>query len=116
METQGIHHVSINVTDAAAAVAFYTEVLGMTVRTDRPDLGFAGAWLDLDGQQVHLLEIPKPDERGQHFAIRVPDLDAAVAELRSRGVRIGDPEPVGPNRQAFLRDPSGNLVELVQLG
>lgn len=115
MEPLGVHHVSINVTDTAAAVAFYTDVLGLTLRSDRPDFPFDGAWLDLGEQQVHLLEMPKPDERGQHFAIHVADLDATVAELRGTGVEVSDPKPVGPNRQAFLRDPSGNLVELAEL-
>lgn len=105
---------SINVHDAEAAISFYTDVLGLTVRDDRPDFSFGGAWLDLGAQQVHLLEVPVPDDRGQHFAIEVADLDAAVAEIRSKGVTIGDPAPVGPNRQAFLHDPSGNMIELHQ--
>ncbi len=114
MTPLGIHHVSINVNDTAAAVDFYTSVLGLTVRTDRPDFSFAGAWLDLAGQQVHLLEIDMPDDRGQHFAIGVADLDAVVSEIRGRGITVSDPKPVGSGRQSFLHDPSGNLVELNQ--
>jgi catechol 2,3-dioxygenase-like lactoylglutathione lyase family enzyme len=114
MQPLGVHHVSINVRDAAAAIAFYTEVLGLTIRTDRPEFDFAGAWLDLGDQQVHLLEIEVPDQKGQHFAVRVADIDAAVADIRSNGVMVSDPQTVGPGRQAFLRDPSGNLVELNQ--
>lgn len=109
-----MHHVSINVRDAAEAIDFYTGVLGLTLRDDRPDFGFGGAWLDLGPQQVHLLEVPVPDDRGQHFAIRIADLDETVADLRSRGVEVGDPSPVGSGRQAFLHDPSGNLIELHQ--
>jgi len=112
MQALGIHHVSINVTDAAAAIAFYTDVLGLTPRADRPEFPFAGAWLDLGDQQVHLLEIDTPTQTGQHFAMWVADLDAAVAEIRAHGVKVSDPEQVGPGRQAFLRDPSGNLIEL----
>jgi len=52
---------------------------------------------------------------GQHFAIRVADLDGAVAELRGRGVPVGDPSPVGPGRQTFVADPAGNTVELYEL-
>jgi catechol 2,3-dioxygenase-like lactoylglutathione lyase family enzyme len=114
MTPTGIHHVSINVTDTTSAVEFYTSVLGLTVRDDRPDFSFAGAWLDLAGQLVHLLEIDMPDDRGQHFAIGVDDIDAVVAEIRGRGVTISDPKPVGSGRQSFLHDPSGNLVELNQ--
>ena len=108
----GVHHVSINVRDAAESVTFYTEVLGLTQRDDRPDFGFGGAWLDLGAQQVHLLEIAVPDDVGQHFAIHVADIDASVADLRDKGIEVSDPKPVASSRQCFLRDPSGNLIEL----
>jgi catechol 2,3-dioxygenase-like lactoylglutathione lyase family enzyme len=108
----GVHHVSINVDDVDAALAFYSGVLGLTVRPDRPDFGFGGAWLDLGEQQVHLIEANVPDDVGQHVAIGVADLDAAVTELRSLGVEVGDPGPVGTGRQAFLHDPAGNRIEL----
>ncbi len=116
MEPLGVHHVSINVDDAEAAIAFYTDVLGCTERDDRPDFGFGGAWLDLGGQQIHLLEVPVPDDRGQHFAVLVADLGDAVSEIRAKGVTVGDPSPVGRSMQAFLHDPAGNMVELHQPG
>jgi glyoxylase I family protein len=110
-----VHHVSINVDDVDAALAFYTDVLGLLPRTDRPDFGFGGAWLDAGGQQVHLIEGRPPAGLGQHFALLVDDLDATVAELRERAVGVSDPKPVGSSRQAFLTDPSGNLVGLHQV-
>lgn len=116
MQPLGIHHVSINVTDVAAAERFYVDVLGLTRRTDRPDFGFGGAWLDAGGQQLHLLEAEPPAASGQHLALLVDDLAGVVAELREHGVAVGDPSPVGTGQQAFLRDPSGNQVELHQAG
>ena len=110
LQPLGVHHVSINVRDADESTAFYTDVLGLSARSDRPDFGFAGAWLDLGPQQVHLLEIDVPDDVGQHFAIEVADLDRAVADLRSKGVDVTDPSPVGAGRQSFLHDPSGNRI------
>lgn len=112
----GVHHVSVNVPDVEEGVAFYAGVLGGTLRGDRPDLGIGGAWLDFGGQQVHLVEAPVPTNTGQHFAIRVADLDVVIAELRSKGVSVGDPMSVGPNRQTFLSDPAGNTIELHQVG
>jgi catechol 2,3-dioxygenase-like lactoylglutathione lyase family enzyme len=114
MEPLGVHHVSINVEDVATAVAFYTDALGFTVRDDRPDFGFDGAWLNAGTQQLHLIAGNVPSSNGQHFAVRVADLDATIAELRANGVAISDASPVGTGRQAFLSDPSGNLVELHQ--
>lgn len=116
MKPLAIHHVSINVTDVEAALRFYVDVLGMTPRADRPAFTFGGAWLDAGGQQVHLIETAVPPSHGQHFAVHVGDLDATVAELRERGIAVSDPKPVGSSRQAFVSDPSGNLVELHQPG
>ncbi len=112
MEPLALHHVSVNVPDVESGVAFYTGVLGGRLRNDRPDLGVAGAWIDLGTQQVHLVEAPVPRNLGQHFAVRVGDLDAVVAELRSMGLEVGDPVAVGPHRQTFINDPAGNAVEL----
>jgi glyoxylase I family protein len=109
-----VHHVSINVDDVPGAVAFYTEVLGLSARDDRPDFEFGGAWLDAGDQQVHLIEGEVPRRKGQHFAILVDDLDQVVGELRERGLHVSDPSPVGTSRQSFLNDPAGNQIELHQ--
>ncbi|HZU79024.1 MAG TPA: VOC family protein [Acidimicrobiales bacterium] len=115
MRPVGVHHVSLNVRDVDAALAFYTDVLGFAVRTDRPDFGFGGAWLDVGPQQVHLIEGETPDNKGQHFAVQVVDLAATVAELRDKGVTVSDPVAVSTSLQAFLNDPSGNTIELHQI-
>ncbi len=112
VEPLGLHHVSLNVDDLATAIDFYVARLGCSVREDRPDLGFAGAWLDAGGSQVHLIEAPPPERLGQHLALVVADLDACVAELRAAGVRVSDPVPIATSRQSFCSDPAGNLVEL----
>jgi glyoxylase I family protein len=112
MKPLAVHHVSINVEDVEAALRFYCDTLGLTQRTDRPDFGFGGAWLDIGGQQVHLIEGTTPTAHGQHFAILVDNLEDTVAELRGDGIEVTDPRPVGTSRQAFVSDPSGNLIEL----
>lgn len=114
MKLAGVHHVAINVTDVDEAVAFYRDRLGMTLRDDRPDFGFPGAWLDAGDQQVHLVQGAAPANVGQHYALQVIDVDAAVAELRAAGVEVTDPFEIAPaaGRQAFLSDPSGNGIEL----
>ena len=114
MRALGVHHVSLNVDDVPAAVEFYVETLGCTERGDRPDFGFGGAWLDIGGQQIHLIEAAPAADLGQHLALQVEDLDACVGELRGCGVDVSDASPVGTGRQAFLHDPAGNLVELHQ--
>jgi len=114
MKPLGVHHVSIMTPDVDAALAFYTEVLGLTVRSDRPDFGIGGAWLDAGDQQVHLVEGATPTEAGQHFALRVGDIISVVAELREKGLEVADPFVTGVGRQTTVRDPAGDVVELNQ--
>ena len=116
MQPRAVHHVSINVPDPEVARRFYVDVLGLTERSDRPDFGFGGAWLDAGGQQVHLIQGEAPANVGQHFALAVDDLDAVIAELRAQGVEVSDAMAVGPGRQAFTTDPAGNVVELTDVG
>ncbi|HMD46486.1 MAG TPA: VOC family protein [Acidimicrobiales bacterium] len=116
MEPIGVDHVAINVIDVPASIDFYTSVLGLAVRHDRPEFGFAGAWLDAGGQQVHLVEAAMPPSLGQHFSLLVANLDAVIDELREGGVAVTDPFAVGRDRQAFLADPSGNTIELHERG
>ena len=114
MKVLGVHHVSLMTPDVEATKAFYVDVLGCTERTDRPDFGIGGCWLDAGGQQIHLVEGDTPNRAGQHFAFRVDDLDAVVAELRSRGYDVKDPFHSGVGRQTTVDDPVGNMVELNQ--
>lgn len=115
MKPLAVHHVSINVSNVDEALAFYTDRLGLVQRTDRPDFGFPGAWLDAGNQQVHLIQGDAPANVGQHFAVQVGDIDAAIADLRADGVEVTDSFVVGTGRQAFLSDPSGNGIELHQV-
>jgi len=109
----GVHHVSICVRDADAALAFYRDVLGMS-ELPRPDLG-PGHWLDAGGQQVHLMESDASPPAANHFAIRVDDLDEAVTDLEGQGVTVHRvPHIAGAGHQAFLHDPWGNFLELNQ--
>jgi len=112
MELRGVHHISLNVDDVEAATAFYTDVLGLTVRDDRPDFPFAGVWLDVGPQQIHLIEAAVPTDTGQHVALQVADIAAAVADLRAQGITVSEPRPVVNVLQSFLHDPAGNRIEL----
>jgi glyoxylase I family protein len=116
MRPVAVHHVSLNVPDVDAGIAFYTRILGGVLRVDRPALGFDGAWIDVGDQQVHLLKGVVPPDAGQHFAVQVEDLDSVIEELRATGVNVSDATSIGAGCQAFLHDPAGNLVELHEVG
>jgi catechol 2,3-dioxygenase-like lactoylglutathione lyase family enzyme len=114
MQLRGVHHVSLNVSDAEKAERFYVDVLGLE-KLHRPDLGFPGSWLACaDGRQVHLLQVDGwTAPKGQHFAFAVNDLDAARQDLQAKGVKVSEPNGIpGTGRQSFFKDPSGNLIEI----
>jgi catechol 2,3-dioxygenase-like lactoylglutathione lyase family enzyme len=111
----GFHHVAICVDDADAAKTFYCDVLGFTPVTTRPSEFGPGHWLDAGGQQLHLMEVADATRNPGHFALRVDDIDAVVTEISAAGVRVDRiPHTPGAGEQAFLHDPSGNVIELNQ--
>ena len=107
MRVLGVHHVALNVLDVPEAIS-----LGAQLRSDRPDFGFPGAWLDIGSQQIHLVEATPPSSLGQHVALHITGLDEMVDEIRCLGFTVSDPLIVGNDRQSFLEDPSGNAIEL----
>lgn len=121
MRIERLDHVSIIVSDAERARAFYQAVLGLSP-VERPDLGFPGYWLDLGaGQTLHLMQLPDPCEgcarpehggRDYHFALRVSDLDEWATHLERHGVAFTRSKS---GRMAlFLHDLDGNVIELTQ--
>ena len=122
-EFLGIHHASLIVSDTERSLAFYRDLLGLTVNRERPDLSFPGAWLWVGQQQIHLLEIPNPDPvedrprhggRDRHLALSVQDLNLPAERLERAGIAI---TRSGSGRRAiFCRDPDGNALELVEVG
>ena len=100
MQPLGVHHVSLNVDDVAAATAFYTEVLGLVVRSDRPDFGFDGAWLDVGDQSLMGADLPPEfapniDKPKNGFDVTFHTNDPAEArrvfEALAEGGKVGMP-------------------------
>jgi len=121
-----VHHVAISTTQFERLRAFYVETLGLAVVGGFPDqqivfLDAGGMILEIVGAQAPGQASPAGFERRgwQHLAWEVEDVDAAYADLVGRGVTgHSAPEDFPPEaprlRIAFLRDPDGNLLELVQ--
>jgi len=117
-----IHHCSLIVADTSKSVEFYAKTLGLVVDESRPDLGYQGAWLQVTGSQIHLLELPNPDptenrpEHGgkdRHVALQVADLDAVIQRLELAGVRYTKSK--SGRAALFFRDLDGNAIELVEV-
>ena len=132
MKILKIDHLGIAVNSIDNGKNFWTDILG---------LGFAGsetvaeqkvttAFFPVGESEVELLESTAPDgpiakyiekkgEGIQHVAFRVEDIEAALAELKAKGVRLIDEKPrigAGGAKIAFLhpKATSGVLVELCQ--
>lgn len=112
------------VRDVAAAIAFYTDGLGFTLKQQ---FGPAMAILVRDDLTLWVAgpaasaSRPMPDGRQpepggwNRFVLQVDDLDATVARLRARGVGFRNDIGSGPGgRQILCEDPSGNAIELFQ--
>ncbi len=121
-------HTMLRVTDLDASIAFYTEVLGMRLlrRKDYPSGRFTLAFVGYGDESDHtVLELTHNwdterydlgDAYG-HIALGVGDVYAACEEIRSRGgkvVRDAGPMKGGSTVIAFVEDPDGYKVELVE--
>jgi catechol 2,3-dioxygenase-like lactoylglutathione lyase family enzyme len=92
------------------AVRFYSDVMGLEP-IERRDRGGRGAWFRIGSQQVHLAEdaTPQPKSR-RHFAVEVADLTEARRTAERHGVPLEQEEA----DRFFMRDPSGNRIEVAQ--
>ena len=113
----GINVVSIPVTDLDAGRDFYSRVLGLgTPVYDLPHNG----WIEWStgGPGGNLSIVQAPDgwsaaETGVTLVLNVADCDAAVAELRRRGVSCGEPTRFeGFVTYATFTDPFGNRLQI----
>ena len=95
----------INVADRERGLGFYTDTLGLKLRSSDP----FGDFLEVEGALIRLTALPdyKP---GPHplFGWNVADIEAAVRELRERGVAFTIYEGMGQDDLGIWRDPSGD--------
>ena len=115
----GVHHLHLRGADPAAMLAWYSAQFGGRVAKlkDRIDgIDLSGVWLLVQRGDA----VPSAGHSIDHIGFRPLDVDAAVAELKTRNVKITtDPRPLSfPNgvtvRLAFAEAPDGVRIELVQ--
>ncbi|MPM58169.1 hypothetical protein SDC9_104998 [bioreactor metagenome] len=129
-KTLRLDHVGIAVKDLEQAKKFYTEVLGMTAMGEEvvEQQKVKVCFIPCGDSEVELLESTSPDgpiakfiekngEGIQHVAIRVDDINAALEDLKAKGVRLIDQEPrygAGGASIAFIHPKAtgGILLEL----
>jgi glyoxylase I family protein len=131
-----LHHASVPVRNLQRSLDFYIDVVGLSEDRTRDQLtfGVSGKWLWLPSgkSQVHLLQnevgtyrrfIPSGkagfvDADGNplwndiHFAIRVPDIDAARNRVTHHGIQpFSNPEVDGRYPHFYILDPDGHVIE-----
>lgn len=132
MELRQFHHFALVVADVDASTRWYGDVLGFALERR---FGFAEAGVEIAhvvstaGIRLELIQqtgsAPSPDvgqdafgalrtQGAKHVGLLVDDADAALAELRAKGVEVVHEvttvEPAGV-RNFWVRDNSGNLIE-----
>jgi len=127
-----VDHIGVAVEDLDAAIALYEESLQMELvhREVVEQQGVEAVLLDVGENHVELLRPLSPDtpvgkflaKRGpglHHVAYQVADIDAALAQLKHRGLRLIDEQPrvgIRNSRVAFVHPASsgGVLTEIVE--
>jgi lactoylglutathione lyase len=117
-------HTAFAVHDIDASLAFYAKLgLAESFRLNHSDGSLMLVYLHIAGDRF--LELfpggPEPSadrpHSFQHICLLTDDLLAAVEQLRANGVAI-EQEPkqgLDHNLQAWIRDPDGNAIELMQI-
>lgn len=127
-----IDHIGVAVKSIDAALEFWERALGVSCHgvEEVAEQKVKTAFLPLKDSEVELLEptaedspvakfIAKKGEGMHHMALRVDDLEAALAELKAKGVRLIDEKPrkgAGGALIAFIHPAAtgGVLLELCQ--
>lgn len=122
----GIGHVAIRVRDVARTLDFYVGKLGFEemFRLDRDGRLWLMYVRITDAQFLEIF----PEGEGEraagkeavgynHLCLEVSDIDAALADLAAKGVPLSNPLKMAldGNRQAWIEDPDGHRIELMQL-
>ena len=123
-------HTMIRVNDLDESIRFYCETLGMTLlrRKDYPSGRFTLAFVGYDSEDktaviefTHNWDTHRYDlgDGFGHIALGVGDIYGKCEELRAKGVKITrEPGPMkhGGSTIAFIEDPNGYKIELIQTG
>jgi len=118
-------HIHVFCSDLDATERWFLEGLGAALVERRQSRGIRLSVLALGGAQILLRGVREGESLApaggrrfgtDHFGLRVPDVDAAIAELRHRGVTIEvEPWDITPTtRIAFVKGPDDVRIELIQ--
>ncbi|HLX17281.1 MAG TPA: VOC family protein [Bradyrhizobium sp.] len=117
MRVTGFNHLSIGTKNLDESVKFYETVLGMQTIPSY-NFGFKTKYLRCGDLQLHIFELEDQVPVYQHFAVDVDDFHAAYDAAKAMGALDSTTFRNSVNElpdgcvQMYLRDPSGNLIEI----
>ncbi len=132
MNLKNIDHIGIAVSNLQESLSFWETSLGIEPHGTQevPEQKLRTAFLPVGDTEIELLESTSPEssiakfiekhgEGLHHIAIRVDDIEAALAELKAKGIQLIDETPrngAGGARIAFVhpRSTHGVLLELCE--
>lgn len=114
-----IHHIQLAIPAEGEerARSFYVDLLGMTEIPKPNELrARGGLWLESGGVKLHLgADHDFHAAMKAHPALRCVDYDVLLDRLRKSGVSVvNDGRPVDGKRHAYISDPFGNRIELIE--
>ena len=132
IEIVELNHCAISVPNLEESIAWYEEKFGFTIidRSELPNLNINVAHMQGVGFILEIFEAkgaaPLPEDRRhpnrdlmthghKHFSIGVRDARKASKELEGMGVEIAMVAEVDGTYGVFIRDNSGNLIEVFQV-
>lgn len=122
----GVHHIAVICSDYSRSKRFYIEVLGLRVLRETYRAERASYKLDLEGPGLVIelfsfanppARVSRPEACGlRHLALRVADLDRAVALVRGHGVEVEAirVDEFTGKRFTFFADPDGLPLEVYE--
>jgi lactoylglutathione lyase len=112
-----IKYSTMIVKDMDESIGFYQDVMGFKVDSrHNPGPGIVITLLKGKGDtMIELIKDPQHDIGLYSVGMDVEDVEATVEELRSKGAKITmDPVPITVGKLAFLEDPNGVRIALIQ--
>jgi catechol 2,3-dioxygenase-like lactoylglutathione lyase family enzyme len=115
---RALHHVQLPMPPGREEDArlFYRDILGMVEQPKPPNLAArGGAWFSAGEAQVHLgVEDDFRPAKKAHPALLVDRLAELIERCTSAGYAVNTDEPLPGYDRAYVTDPFGNRIELLE--
>ena len=125
----GFEHIGTTSRDLDRTIAFYCDLLGFRLVLRKPQPSGDLAFLDAGGGMLEVFapardiaparDVPPAEAGMRHLTLAVTSVDEMITQLETAGVEILErPRPANNTelikRVAFVRDPDGVIVELIE--